>query len=80
MMVFINLVRSGPASFNAQRKPWMVGDDFTLSLTARCFTSGLSDFAGDEGGGAFSRLLRLLSIEKVLRGLSEREIRGRICD
>ena len=51
MMVFINLVRSGPASFNAQRKPWMVGDDFTLSLTARCFTSGLSDFAGDEGGG-----------------------------
>ena len=78
-MVFINLVRSGPASFNARRKPWMVGDDFTLSLTACCFTSGLSDFPGDEGG-AFSRLLRLLSIEKVLRGLSEREIRGRICD
>lgn len=53
-MVFINLVRSGPASFTARRKPWMVGDDLTLSLTARCFASGLSDFPGDEGGGVFS--------------------------
>ena len=50
-MVFINLVRSSPASFNTRRKPWMVGDDFTLSLTAHCFTCGLSDFLGDEGGG-----------------------------
>ena len=49
-MVFINLVHSSPASFNARRKPWMVGDDFTLSLTAHCFTSGLSDFPGDERG------------------------------
>ena len=49
-MVFINLVRSSPASFNARRKPWMVGDDFTLSLTVHCFTSGLSDFPGGRGG------------------------------
>ena len=49
-MVFFNLVRSSPASFNTRRKPWMVGDDFTLSLTAHCFTCGLSDFLGDEGG------------------------------
>ena len=49
-MVFINLVHSSPASFNARRKPWMVGDDFTLSLMAHCFTSGLSDFPGDERG------------------------------
>ena len=65
-MVFINLVRSSPASFNARRKPWMVGDDFTLSLTVHCFTSGLSDFPGGRGGGVF------LTVETVecRKGLS----------
>ena len=49
-MVFINLVRSSPASFNARRKPWMVGDDFTLSLTVHCFTSSVVRFSGGRGG------------------------------
>ena len=49
-MVFINLVRSGPLCFNPRRKPWIVGEAFTLSLMARCFGSGLSAFPGDEGG------------------------------
>ena len=49
-MVFINLVRSSPASFNARRKPWMVGDDFTLSLTVHCHLWFVRFSRGTRGG------------------------------
>ena len=56
----------------------MVGDVLNWSLSrARCFASGLCVFPGDEGGGAFSRLLR---VKKVSQGQSGREIWRRSCD